>query len=78
MTEGPRAARERVAEALRELGPGLGDVALRVCCYLEGIETAEQRMGWAARSGKVVLRIALQRLRRHYDEAYGRSGPLIG
>ncbi len=76
--EGPRAARDRVAMALRDLGPGLGDVALRVCCYLEGIEAAEQRMGWAARSGKIVLRIALQRLRRHYDETYGRSGPLIG
>ncbi|MBD3765750.1 MAG: helix-turn-helix domain-containing protein [Rhodobacterales bacterium] len=76
--EGPRAARDRVAAALRDLGPGLGDVALRVCCYLEGVETAERRMGWAARSGKIVLRIALQRLRRHYDETYGRSGPLIG
>ncbi len=76
--EGPRAARDRVATALRDLGPGLGDVALRVCCFLEGIEAAERRMGWAARSGKIVLRIALQRLRRHYDETYGRSGPLIG
>lgn len=75
---GPRAARERVSAALRDLGPGLGDVALRVCCFLEGIEAAERRMGWAARSGKIVLRIALQRLRRHYDETYGRSGPLIG
>ena len=72
------AARERVAAALRDLGPGLGDVALRVCCHLEGLEVAEKRMGWAARSGKIVLRIALQRLRRHYDETYGRSGPLIG
>ncbi len=76
--EGPRAARDRVAAALRDLGPGLGDVALRVCCFLEGIEMAEQRLGWAARSGKIVLRIALQRLLRHYDETYGRSGPLIG
>ena len=76
--EGPRGARDRVALALRDLGPGLGDVALRVCCFLEGIEAAERRMGWAARSGKIVLRIALQRLRRHYDETYGRSGPLIG
>lgn len=76
--EGPRDARERVAAALRELGPGLGDVALRCCCFLEGLEVAEKRMGWAARSGKVVLRIALIRLRRHYDETYGRSGPLIG
>lgn len=78
LPEGPRAARDRVAAALRDLGPGLGDVALRVCCFLEGIETAEQRLGWAARSGKIVLRIALQRLRRHYDATYGRSGPLIG
>ena len=78
LAEGPGQARDRVALALRDLGPGLGDVALRVCCFLEGVETAERRMGWAARSGKIVLRIALQRLRRHYDETYGRSGPLIG
>ncbi len=76
--EGPGQARNRVAAALRDLGPGLGDVALRVCCFLEGIEAAERRMGWAARSGKIVLRIALMRLRRHYDETYGRHGPLIG
>ncbi|MFZ5751161.1 MAG: DUF6456 domain-containing protein [Pseudomonadota bacterium] len=71
-------ARERVAAALRELGPGLGDVALRCCCYLEGLEVAEKRMGWSARSGKIVLRIALARLRRHYDETYGGRAPLIG
>ena len=76
--EGPRSARERVAAALRDLGPGLGDVALRCCCFLEGLEAAEQRMGWSARSGKIVLRIALQRLHRHYLETYGPSGPLIG
>jgi transposase-like protein len=78
LAEGPKAARDRVAAALRDLGPGLGDVALRVCCFLEGVETAEQRLGWAARSGKVVLRIALQRLHRHFEQTYGRSGPLIG
>ena len=71
--EGPGAARDRVAEALRDLGPGLGDVALRVCCFLEGIETTERRLGWAARSGKIVLRIALQRLKRHYEERAGRA-----
>lgn len=78
LAQGPRVARDRVAAALHDLGPGLGDVALRVCCFLEGIEAAEQRMGWAARSGKIVLRIALQRLRRHYEETYGKHGPLIG
>ena len=76
--EGPARARARVAAALRDLGPGLGDVALRCCCFLEGLEVAEKRMGWAARSGKIVLRIALMRLKRHYDETYGPSGPLIG
>jgi len=73
---GSDAARARVAAAMRDLGPGLGDAVLRVCCFLEGIETAEKRLGWAARSGKVVLRIALQRLARHY-ETYQHS-PLIG
>ncbi len=76
--DGPSSARARVSAALRDLGPGLGDVALRCCCFLEGLEVAEKRMGWAARSGKIVLRIALMRLRRHYEETYGKAGPLIG
>lgn len=76
--EGPRDARERVAVALRTLGPGLGDMALRCCCYLEGLEAAEKRLGWSARSGKVVLRIALDRLAQHYSKLYGVSGPPIG
>lgn len=69
LAEGPMAARERVSKALRDLGPGLGDIALRCCCFLEGMEAAEKRMGWSARSGKIVLRIALQRLRLHYETA---------
>lgn len=75
---GPSAARTRVSGALKDLGPGLGDVVLRCCCFLEGMEVAEKRMGWSARSGKIVLRIALQRLQRHYEERYGKHGPLIG
>lgn len=60
------AAQSRVLAALYELGPGLSDVALRCCCFLEGLEMAEKRLGWSARSGKIVLRIALQRLKRYY------------
>ncbi|WP_108481942.1 DUF6456 domain-containing protein [Oceaniglobus ichthyenteri] len=75
---GPEAARARVAAALGDLGPGLGDVVLRCCCQLEGMEAIERRMGWAARSGKIVLRIALQRLRRYYDEIEGKWSPMIG
>ena len=72
------AARERVAAALADLGPGLSDVAMRCCCYLEGLETAEKRLGWSARSGKIVLRIALLRLQKHYEATIGPGGPLIG
>lgn len=67
MDGGSTAARDRVSRALSDLGPGLSDVALRCCCFLEGLEMAEKRMGWSARSGKIVLRIALQRLKHHYD-----------
>lgn len=73
----PAAARARVLAALADLGPGLGDVALRCCCWQEGVETAERRLGWAARSGKIVLRIALERLARHYA-AQGEAAKMIG
>ncbi len=77
-TGGSDAARNRVMTALADLGPGLGDVVLRCCCFLEGMESVERRMGWSARSGKIVLRIALLRLRAHYDEKHGNWSPLIG
>jgi hypothetical protein len=67
--EGPQDARTRVAKAMEALGPGLSDVDFRVCCFLEGLETAEKRLGWSARSGKVVLKIALERLAMHYGIA---------
>lgn len=76
-TAAGRAAR-RVASALDDLGPGLADIVLAVCGRLEGLEAVEQRMGWAARSGKIVLRIALQRLYRHNLDTAGKYAPLIG
>lgn len=68
-SEGPMFARDRVAKALDVLGPGLSDAAIRICCFLEGLEATERRMGWSARSGKVVLKLALQRLVDHYGLA---------
>lgn len=73
---GSDAARRRVSDALSALGPGLGDVVLRVCCFLEGLETTEKRLGWSARSAKVVLRIALERLHQHYQAR--QSDAMIG
>lgn len=69
--EGPCAARRQVSDALDALGPGLSDIVMRVCCFLEGLESAERRLGWSARSGKIVLKIGLQRLAQHYAETYG-------
>ncbi|PRY80576.1 hypothetical protein CLV80_101431 [Yoonia maritima] len=71
-------ARQRVKAALSDLGPGLGDIVLRCCCFLEGLEQTEKSMGWSARSGKIVLRIALERLQRHYETTNGKYAPMIG
>lgn len=71
-------ARQRVATALEDLGVGLSDIALRCCCYLEGLEAAEKRLGWSARSGKVVLRIALIRLKAFYHAKAGGAADYIG
>ncbi|NRB18548.1 MAG: helix-turn-helix domain-containing protein [Rhodobacteraceae bacterium] len=77
MTNPVEAAKRRAAGALNHLGAGLSDIALRCCCHLLGLEAAERQLGWSARSGKVVLRIALQQLKAHYDGLSG-SDNLIG
>src|SRR5210317_1406223 len=75
--KGDIAAWGRFIAALRDLGPGLADIALRSCCLNEGLEGSEAALGWSARLGKVVLRIALVRLKRHYDALYGAGGGQI-
>ncbi|MFY0310775.1 DUF6456 domain-containing protein [Leisingera sp. D0M16] len=76
--EAGAAAQQRTTEALQKLGAGLSDIALRCCCHLEGLETAERSLGWPARSGKVVLRIALQHLADFYGETSALEAELIG
>lgn len=77
IADGSPDARTRVAKAMEALGPGLSDIVFRICCFLEGLETAEKRLGWSARSGKVVLKIALERLAAHYG-IQPRSGRAAG
>ncbi len=78
LAPGVVAARDRLTRALHELGPGLGDISLRCCCYMEGLEAIEKGMGWSARSGKIVLRIALQRLEKYQKNLADKKGDLIG
>jgi hypothetical protein len=60
------AARERFHAAVDHAGPDLSDVLWRVVCAGEGLPDAERALGWPVRSGKVVLRIALDRLAGFY------------
>jgi hypothetical protein len=65
-TERMIAAKQRFDEALTALGPDLSDIAWRVICAGETMPSAEREMAWPARSGKLVLRIALDRLAGFY------------
>lgn len=60
------AAKLRFEGALDHLGNDLADIAWRIICGGEGMPVAEKNLGWPARSGKLVLRIALDRLAIFY------------
>lgn len=59
-------ARQRFDGAIRSAGRGLEDILWRVVCAGETLPDAEKMLGWPARSGKLVLRIALERVAEFY------------
>jgi hypothetical protein len=59
-------AKDRFDGAIAAMGRDLADIAWRVICAGEGIAYAERTMAWPARSGKLVLKIALDRLAEYY------------
>jgi hypothetical protein len=65
-TERMMQAKQRFDSALIALGPDLSDIAWRVICVGESIPAAEREMSWPVRSGKIVLKIALDRLAAFY------------
>jgi hypothetical protein len=65
-TDRALSAKQRFDGGIAALGRDLSDVAWRVICAGESVPVAEKSMGWPARSGKLVLRIALDRLGDYY------------
>ncbi|MDR7101234.1 DUF6456 domain-containing protein [Croceicoccus sp. BE223] len=60
------AAKRRFDAAVAAAGPGLADVLWRVACAGESLPDAEKALAWPARSGKLVLGLALDRVADYY------------
>ena len=60
------AARARFDGAMAAAGTGLADILWRVVCACEGLPAAERALYWPARSGKLVLKLALERVADYY------------
>ncbi len=65
-TERQISAKARFDGAMAEAGKGLQDILWRVVCAGEGLPTAEKTLEWPARSGKLVLKLALDRVAQFY------------
>lgn len=65
-TERQIAARQRFDGAMKTAGKGLEDILWRVVCACETLPVAEKALRWPTRSGKLVLRLALDRVADFY------------
>lgn len=65
-TERQMVAKERFDAAVAEAGPGLSDILWRVVCAGDTLPDAEKQLSWPARSGKLVLKLALDRVADFY------------
>lgn len=74
LTEAAISARRRFDRAMLAVGPELAGVLIDICCLLKGLETVERERQWPARSAKLVLRIALESLARHFGYSEAASG----
>jgi hypothetical protein len=75
-TESALAARQRLHHALDAAGPEFSGLLLDVCCFLKGLEDVERERLWPRGAARIVLRLGLDCLARHYGyaaQAVGRA-----
>lgn len=66
VSEAALAARQCVNQALAATGPEFSGLLLDVCCFLKGLEDVERERLWPRSSARIVLKLGLERLARHY------------
>lgn len=65
-TERQIAAKARFDGAISTAGKGLSDILWRVVCAGDSLPVAEKALDWPTRSGKLVLKLALDRVAEFY------------
>ncbi|MCD7059427.1 DUF6456 domain-containing protein [Pelagibacterium xiamenense] len=75
ITDMAASARKALAALHARLPRDCAGVVIDVCGYEKGLQAVETERGWPRRSAKLVLRIGLDQLARHYGLAPEVSGP---
>lgn len=75
LTDMAAEARKALAELYRCLPSDCAGVIIDVCGFEKGLQSIETERGWPRRSAKLVLRIGLEQLARHYGLVAFAQGP---